>query len=101
MCRRSFPTLELTMNRRAFSKIAIVAPIPALAQSTMESTIIGVGPFEFPIAGRFTYSKSNGATLIAVAGTDRTYTVGMFRDRSSAKGSDQISQFASLTQANW
>jgi hypothetical protein len=93
--------LELTMDRRAFIEIAILAPLPTFAQQTMESTFIGIGPFEFPIAGRFNYSKSNGATLISVEGSDRTYTVGMFRDRSTAGGEDGIARFAALSQANW
>ena len=89
------------MNRRDFSQIAVLCPIQVWAQETVESTIIGVGPFEFPIAGRFTYTKVNGATQIAVAGTDRTYTVVMFRDQTGAEPPERISQFATSVQASW
>lgn len=89
------------MNRRVFSQVAVLAPMQVLAQESVESTIIGVGPFEFPIAGRFTYTKVNGATQIAVAGSDRTYTVGMFRDRTGAETLERVSQFATRVQASW
>ena len=38
---------------------------------------------------------------IAVAGTDRTYTVVMFRDQTGAEPPERISQFATSVHASW
>lgn len=89
------------MKRRTFSKVALLAPISAMAQSAMDSKSIGIGPFEFPITGTFTYLKANGATVIAVAGSDRTYTVGTLRARGRVEGEDRLSQVAALTKRSW
>lgn len=73
----------------------------ALAQTGTESKSIIVGPFEFPIAGTYVYSKSAQATVIAVVGSDRTYTVGTFRSTSGRDDVARMAEVATASRRNW
>jgi hypothetical protein len=89
------------MRRRTIVQFALISPAMGFAQTEVDARSIGIGPFEFPIAGRYSYTTSGGATTIAVAHIDRAYTVGMFRAPPAPEGSDRTSKIAMLIQASW
>jgi hypothetical protein len=68
------------LTRRAFVAASLLCSNAFAKEGDIFETLsIGVGPFEFPIAGKFKRSVDRGATVLATLDGARIYTVGLLR----------------------
>lgn len=90
-------------DRRAVLVALVALPCTALAQKTepIYSRIIGIGSFEFPIPGTYTYSKDGGNTVLTTVDGGRIYTAGLMRGPLPSDPVAQIAKVESLIRGSW
>ena len=91
------------LTRRAV--IASLAPLPIAAYgqslAPVKSSIIGAGPFEFPIPGTYTYERQLQGMLISTADGKRVYSTSQFGSPARDVPGGHISRLEQLTRRNW
>lgn len=91
------------IQRRAALALPLLVPfrLRAQAAAATASSIIGVGPFEFPIPGSYTYVRAPGAMIVTDVDRARTFTIAFFRDASGRSVPDRHEQLEVVTRRNW
>ena len=86
------------MKRRVLLTASLATPFASWAQKAAKLESIGVGPFEFPIPGVYTFEKQNSTVLITTPTSDRTFTVGRLTGPSSSPGASDLE---AVTRNSW
>lgn len=89
--------------RRAALALPLLISFGLRAQpsAAIASTVIGVGPFVFPIPGSYTYARAAGALIVTDVDRGRTYTVALFRDALGRSVPERLDGLERITRNNW